>query len=459
VALLIENGRIIDGTGAQPMEGGVLIDGERIVAVGRDAVAAAQRREQVDRLDAAGCTVMPGLIDVHCHVTLGEPASNDELFFHRSPAYATLLAAWNIGKLLRAGVTSCFDVDGLFEIGPALRDGITAGIVEGPRMVAGTHALLTAVGGTAGRLIPDRGTIGYAEVVTSKDEMVRVVRRQIKHGADWIKIHATGLIPGHSGEIQVWSQSELRLVCETAHALGIPVCAHTRNASSAKDAALAGVDLLFHCTHLDDDAVEVIAKAGIPIAPTMTFLANLVDYGPRVGASPQAIDLFRAELEQSRRTLRALYDAGNRFMCGSETGFSITPNGHWHARELELLVRYLEISPLDAIRCGTHNGAAVMGKLAEHVGTLQVGKLADIIIVDGNPLESLAVLSDRRRLRHVFKGGRAVDLARPWPERTVFPREQVLTYGDRPLTWELVHGDEQLGSAHTSDRPYGGAAR
>ena len=165
---------------------------------------------------------MPGLIDAHCHITFGEPASNDELFFHRDQSTAALVAAFNVQKLLLAGVTGFLDADCLWNLGPALRDAIEAGIVDGPRMTAGMNALLTAAGGTAGRLIPDSGTAAYAHVVGDRDEMVRTTRQQIKHGADWVKIHVTGSLPNRTGELTVWTLDELRAVIDTAHDLDTP---------------------------------------------------------------------------------------------------------------------------------------------------------------------------------------------------------------------------------------------
>ena len=209
-ALLISGGNIIDGTGSQPQPNtDVLIEGDRIIAVGKNLVVEKSSEREVRRIDATGLTVMPGLIDAHTHITLGEPRTNDELFMHRDPATAAILAAYNVRKVLRAGVTSMFDVDGIFNIGPALRDSINAGVVEGPTMKSGSYALMTAVGGTAGKLIPDSGTAGYAEVVRNKEETVLAVRRQVKDGADCIKIHVTGSIPTRSGEIQVWTREEL----------------------------------------------------------------------------------------------------------------------------------------------------------------------------------------------------------------------------------------------------------
>jgi imidazolonepropionase-like amidohydrolase len=141
--------------------------------------------------------------------------------------------------------------------------------------------MLTAVGGTAGRLIPDGGQVGYAAVVTTIDEMVNETRRQIKYGADWIKIHATGSIPNRSGELQVWTLDEMKAVCDTAHALGVPVTAHCRNAASTRDAALAGVDLILHASYVDDEASRRSSTAGrrsarrSPSSPTSPTTATV----------------------------------------------------------------------------------------------------------------------------------------------------------------------------------------
>lgn len=201
--VLIAGGNVIDGTGSAPqLNTDVLIKGDRIVGVGKNLAIDPVDNASAERIDATGLTVMPGLIDAHVHVTLGEPRTNDELFMHRDAATSAMLAAYNVRKILKAGVTSMLDVDGIFNIGPALRDSINSGVVEGPTMRSGSYALMTAVGGTAGKLIPDSGTAGYAEVVRNKDEMVQVVRRQVKEGADIIKIHVTGAIPTRSGEIK-----------------------------------------------------------------------------------------------------------------------------------------------------------------------------------------------------------------------------------------------------------------
>ena len=433
-ATLIEHGTVIDGTGADPTpDTAVLVDGDEITAVGADAVAAAPA--DAARIDATGLTVMPGLIDAHCHATFDDVQSNDELFFHREPVRTTLLAAHNMPKFLLAGVTSIMDPDTAHGMGPALRDAIEAGVVEGPRMATGVQALLTSVGGTAGRLIPDDGQVGYAQVVNTRDEMVTWTRRHIKQGADWIKIHATGSIPTRPGELQVWSFDELKAVCDTAHELEVPVTAHCRNASSTLDSARAGVDLILHGSFMDEPALDAVVEAGAAVCPTFTFLANLADHGPTVGAGVGMRDIFRGEIEATAAIMRKAYDLGVPLLCGSESGFALTPYGHWHARELEVFVRDLQLTPLEAITCATANNALAM-RLEGRLGTIETGRLADVVVVDGDPSADVTVLQDRSNLRHVISRGVPVDLDRPWPSRKPMAGEKVANWADEILTWD-----------------------
>ena len=379
---------------------------------------------------------MPGLIDAHVHVTLGEPRTNDELFMHRDAATSAMLAAFNVRKVLKAGVTSMLDVDCIFNIGPALRDSINAGIVEGPTMRSGSYALMTAVGGTAGKLIPDSGTAGYAEVVRDKEEMVRVVRRQVKEGADIIKIHVTGSIPTRSGEIQVWTREELKVVCDTAHDLGVRVTAHCRGDKATLDAVMAGVDIIWHASFLGDAALEAIIDKKVPVGPVFTFLANLSEYGHKAGATSTAKSVFAGELEHTGSKLREAYDAGVKLLCGSESGFSMTPYGHWHAREMEVFVQHLGLTPLQAITCATKDNAVALDEDGE-TGCLASGYRADVLILEGDPSKNVSLLSDKSTFRHLFCRGKKVDLS-PIPARSLFRGEQTSSWSEIALTREVA---------------------
>ena len=361
--------------------------------------------------------------------------SNDELFFHRDPTLVALTSAQNLQKILRAGVTSFVDPDTAHGIGPSLRDAINAGVVTGPRMKTGVQALLTAVGGTAGRLIPNEGTVGYAQIVNSVDEVIMWTRRHIKSGADWIKIHATGSIPGRAGELLVWSEAELRASCDAAHELGVPVMAHCRSAASVTAAARAGVDLILHGSYMDDEGLEAVLEAGASLCPTFTFLANLADHGAKVGATPGMEEIFRGEIAATAKVMRKAYDAGARLLSGSESGFALTPYGHWHARELEIFVQELGLSPLEAITTATKNGAWAM-RMEDDLGTVEVGKLADVLVVDGDPLADITMLQDKRRLSEVICRGERTDLSAPWPEHDAIPGWKVGNWATEVLTWD-----------------------
>ena len=434
--LIVENGRIVDGLGNEPRVGDVVVAGDRIVAVGQGV---ASHAEGVERINATGMTVMPGLIDAHCHISFDEPSSNDELFFHRREGLAAIIAARNLQKVYRAGVTGILDPDSLYETSIDLRDAVEAGIVHGPRMAVGGNALLTSVGGTAGRLLPDEGRRGYGKVVRGPDEIVAEVRRQIKNGVDWIKVHVTGLTPRQqvTGELQVWNFDELRLVADTAHELDTPVVGHCRGATSIRDSARAGFDLILHATYMDEAALEAVIEAQSPIVPTFTFQANLADHGDAVNSSPGLRETFRREIEDSAAMLKRACAEGVPLLCGTESGFSLTPYGEWHYRELEIFVKDLEFTPLEAIRAGTSACARAL-RLDGETGAIEAGRLADVLIVDGDPSEDVTVLADRTRIKQVLIGGNSMPLGPIEPERGDPPGWRVGTHSDRILNYDFV---------------------
>ncbi len=446
--VLIHGGTVLDGSGAEPRPGEavLLVDG-RIAALGARAEEQAAALPDVTRVDATGRTVMPGLIDAHTHLSFGEPTGNDELFFHRTEAYSSMLSAHNAQKVLRAGVTGVLDADCLWNIGVELRDAIEAGFVEGPRMRAGGNALMTMLGGTAGRLIRDEGTTGYATVVHDVDGITREVRRQIKHGVDWIKVMVTGLIPSVKGpEVKVWNKREIQAVVDAAHELGTPVVGHCRNSVSTKESAEAGMDLIYHSSYMDDEALEAVVESGATLCPTFTLLGNLVDYGERVGTAPELLDVFKAELDVTGVMIDKAHRAGVRVITGSETGFAITPCGEWHARELEMLVQYAGFTPLEAVRAATADAAWAM-RMEGEVGVLREGLVADVIVVDGDPLADIGVLAREGAIVEVVKEGRRIDLSRPIPERRPRAGEKVSFLAACPLTRAFALEDTALAAA------------
>lgn len=425
---LIENGRVFTANSVDSGESALAFD-DKILALGADALVWALNRNDVTRIDANGMTVMPGLIDAHCHISFDEPHSNDELFFHRREGLSAIVAGYNVQKILRAGVTSLFDADTIFNVSLDVRDAIEGGVIDGPRMACGGNALFTSVGGTAGMLVPDEGAIGYLKVTRTRDEIVTEIRQQAKRGVDWIKIHVTGLIPRQrsEGEIQVWNADELMLAANTAHDLGLPIVGHCRNASSTRDAARAGFDMILHATFMDEEALAAVIETKTPIVPTLTFQAVLAEHGDKVGASAFLRDLFAKEISESCKQLRRAYDAGVPILSGTESGFSITPYGEWHWRELQVLVEHMGLTPAQALICGTRESARAL-KMEGQIGELTPGALADVIVVKGDVTSDVTLLGQPDGIVHVFKGGQRVDTDTPLPTRNALPSWRVSNY-------------------------------
>lgn len=412
--VLLKNASIIDGTGSAAYLGHIQIKDDRILSVSKQDITA--ENNSAESIDLEGKFIMPGLIDAHCHISFDEPKSNDELFFHRREGLAAIIAGTNALKVLQSGVTSFFDADSLYSVGVDLRDAIESGIVRGPKMAVGGNALITSAGGTAGRLIPDEGKRGYGAVVTSKDEIILEIRRQIKMGVDWIKIHVSGMVPRQTseGELQAWSLDELKLACDTAHELGIPVVGHCRGAGSVRDSLLAGMDMILHGTYMDEEGLELMIEKNIPLVPTFTFQANLIDYADKMDASKDYKDIFEKEIQDNVPMFRKAFEAGVPFLCGSETGFSVTPYGDWHYKELEVFVDKLGLTPLEAITCGTKNASQAMRR--DDLGVIAEGNIADLIVMSEDPSKDVSRLGNKDLIEKVFLNGKEVDLT-PAPKR------------------------------------------
>ncbi len=195
--------------------------------------------------------------------------------------------------------------------------------------------------------------------------------------------------------------------------------------------------MILHATYMDEEALEAVVDAKVPIVPTFTFQANLADFGEQIGASPYLIDVFKREIAESAVMLRRAYDLGVPLLCGSESGFSLTPYGDWHYRELEVFVRDLGMTALEAIKAATSANAVAL-RLDGETGAIEEGRLADILIVDGDPLNDVAVLADRSRIKHVLVGGQAMPLDPLSPTRQDPDGWRVGHYGDRILKYDYV---------------------
>lgn len=333
---VVTDGLIIDGTGAPPRVGTVAACNGRLTAVGDFDDKAIPRDADVTRVDATGKTVMPGLIDAHCHMTYGESRTEEEIDLYTSAEGRTLRAAWNAAKVLRAGVTSISQPGGSYFIGVGLRDAIAEGFVQGPRMAAAGRYLTTSNGLTD--WYPDsvgvpEGSIGI--LTNTMPQMIDEIRRQVKAGVDFIKIADSPL-----GEYQAFTNDELKALADLAHQLGKRITIHARGSAEVRAAVDAGFDWIMHGNAMSDDTIEALAESRIPLIPTLTLLANSTDYGKQIGVPTGLYEAWARLMDASAETLHRAHDAGVVFGAGTDSGFALTPYGEWHAHELTLLVDY-----------------------------------------------------------------------------------------------------------------------
>ena len=395
---LVRAARLIDGKGAVAEPGAVLVEGDRIVAVGSDAQAA-----DADRVvDLGDATLLPGLIDLHTHLTDEIGVHWEEVLITTTPAEAALHGAANALTTLRAGFTTVRDMGPTWPyVDVALRDVIDAGVLPGPRMlVAGNYVSATGGAGDARQfsLYVDVPTV--RNLADGVDQVRAAVRTNFKHGADFTKILATGAVlsQGLPPGAQQYSDAELAVAVEEAGRWGSFVASHAHGTEGIKASILAGVRTIDHGSMLDDEAVRMLAASSDTYYVPTLYVGVIV---PRDGAAlgvpePQ----IRRSTEMMRHrgaSFRRALDAG--LTIGFATDAGVFEHGH-NAREFAVRVEHGQ-SEMDAIVSATSVSAMIMGWDAD-VGAVEAGKYADLIAVPGNPLNDITLLE---RVAWVMKGG------------------------------------------------------
>jgi imidazolonepropionase-like amidohydrolase len=433
----IVGGKLIDGIADQPRTNASLrIKDGRIVAVWDGPRAPKQAEGPADRtIDATGKTVMPGLIDAHCHISYGEGRTAEEVDVYGGAEWAAVRAVWNCAKVLRAGVTSFCDPGSTWLVAVTARDAIASGMFPGPRIfAAGRH--IAADGGFADYFPSWLGMPVSAEGVLchNRDEMVREVRQQVKNRVDLVKISGDSQAQERKLDAgPCLSDEEMQAVVNTAHALGRKTTIHARYPETVLAAVRAGIDWVIHASYLREQDIGFVRDAGTPICPTFTFTANIVEWGRDVGVDPNYIEVKRRELDALARIQHRAHEAGITMLAGSEAGFSVTPYGEWHTRELEHFVKLIGMKPMAAIKAATANNAAAFGWKGE-VGTLEPGARADILVVDGDPLTDIAILSDATKITTILQDGIEVDRRQPISERRRMAHERGFSVSQQKLS-------------------------
>ena len=384
----------------------VIVEGERIA----DVVASGSAPvEGVQGLELPGHTVLPGLVDCHSHL-VGEPDGGHGYaeLLTRTGAQEALSGVRNARSTLLAGFTSVRDV-GTFRafVDVALRDAIDAGWVPGPRMkVAGAYVTCSGGGGDITGLAPDVEAVVPFElrvgVVDTVDEVRRAVRRVLHGGADLVKLIATGAVMTSGGipGAPELTEEQIRAAVDEAALYGADVAAHAHGAEGIKRAVRAGVRSVEHGSLMDDEAITLMRDAGTFLVADIYCGDYIAETGAAQGWSAETLRKNDETTQAQRDGFAACVEAGVRIAFGTDSG--IYPHG-FNARQFAYHVRYGQ-SPLDAIRSATLRAAELM-RWDDRIGQLTPGYLADLVAVEGNPLDDVALLED---VRFVMRGGEVV---------------------------------------------------
>ncbi|MGH9846547.1 MAG: amidohydrolase family protein [Blastocatellia bacterium] len=401
MAQLKLRGRLIDARSDQPLlNATIIIQNERVTAVGQNLPVPAG----AEVIDLGQATCLPGLMDLHAHILYEQKASAAQNYLNRSSARKAFDGLLNARKMLRAGFTTLRD-PGDFDAYYALveiRDAIARGDFIGPRLQVAPHAI-TSTGGHAdiNDLAADHAVHAFGKVANSPDEMRKAVREEIKYGADWIKLMASGGVMSMKDDprVQGFTDEELRAAVEETHRHGKKITVHAVGAGAIKSAVRAGVDSVEHGTLIDDEGIALMKARGTTLVPTLFVLNYIVEEGAQQGIPEENIAKGRSVLAERDPKIRKAFAAGVKVAFGSDTIF---PH-EWAAREFALLVK-LGLTPMQAMRAATINAAELLG-LDKELGTIEAGKRADLIAVAENPLDNIRVLE---AVKFVMKDGRVV---------------------------------------------------
>ena len=434
-------GKVIDGTGAEPVSAGaVAVMGDQIDWAGpADELPPRWTTEGTEVIDCTGRCILPGLVDAHTHLSFGEAQSEEELGIYTSVEYRSMLAGYHAAKVLKAGVTSASEAASTYSISVALRDAIEAGIVEGPRLSAAGRQITTHQGleDPFPSWVPFQPGVP-GTLVRNRDEILEAVRLQVKDGIDLIKVSgsADAALSNEPLSGAAFRAEEFDLLADEVHRLERHCAVHARTAESVKLSARAGFDWIFHASYMDEEGLDLVGERGIPLVPTLTLLFNMVEAAQgTVGVS--VVDVFKQEIDAASEILSRARRLGVEIIAGSESGLSLVPFGQWHARELEIFVTHLGMSPLEAIRAGTLAAARTLPRWRDKIGSIEQGKRADLLVVNGDPSVDITVLQQPSKIDMVFKDGRIVDPT-PVPDRRVLPFERTRIF----LAGRFVYDEE-----------------
>jgi imidazolonepropionase-like amidohydrolase len=406
---LFTNVRILDGTGTQqPYSGSVLVQGSRIRQVGRSTAPISPAGATV--IDGAGATLMPGMCEAHTHFSWNDAATLAAI--QSMPLEEHVLWCAKVeGRYLQAGFTSCL---GAACAKPRLdvvtRNAINSGQIPGPRYLAASQEI-TVPGGLGDETLPHLPfpEFSFGVNVNGAEDMRRVVRMFLKYGVDSIKLNLSGdnFTPQSPAETTWMTDAEVAAAAEEVKLRNKRIIVHARSAASVKQALRHGIRLIYHASFTDTETLDMLeaVRDEVFVAPGIAILYAMLNEAEAFGVTREmALGMgYQIEWDAALESLSKMHKRGIRVLPGGDYGFAFTPHCD-NARDLEYFVKHLGFTPMEAIVSTTKLGAEIMMQGGE-LGQIKDGYLADILLVDGDPLSNLSILRDQKKILAVMKDG------------------------------------------------------
>jgi len=398
---ILKNALLIDGNGDEPIENGcVIIEGAKIVYAGEDDSQEIQKYPDAELLDINGMTLMPGLIDTHVHLSLhGSPNYFNEMIME-SPSLAALKAVKKVNRILKSGFTTIRTMGDKGQIDIAMKTAVENGDILGSR-IRTSGMCLTITGGHGDMFPPHVEIQGMGRIVDGPVEARKAAREQIKAGADNIKLMATGggMSPGPPTVAQLTIE-EMQAAVEEANKYDKTTAAHAIGTEGIKNALKAGVRTIEHGSFLDAEGIDLLLAKDAYLVPTLAAFKT-IKYGKEGGVPEYTIEKVQYFQTAHTKNLKKAMAAGVKIVVGTDAGTPFNYHGE-SAYELECLVAN-GFSEMQAIQSATKTAAEAL--MLPDLGTIEKDKIADLIVIAGNPLEDIKILQDVEKIKMVFKEG------------------------------------------------------
>src|ERR1700744_1568186 len=395
-----------DGRGADAFPADVLVEGNRIKAIARKPERITADGAIV--IEAKGRTLIPGLVEGHAHISFGG-AVNDSDLGNIPPEEHMLLTARNAKTLLDHGFTSAYSAaTSKLRLDVVIRNAVNAGEFPGPRIRAGSPEI-TVTGGLGDERKAHMYYESFGMIADGVEEIKKVVRLCCREGVDNIKVNISGddLSPAAHGGLTVMREDEIQMAVDVARDFGKKVNCHARSAESVKRAVRCGVDVIYHCESADEEAIDLLesVKDRIFVGPAIGIIYSTLYEGEKFGfyRDSEVGRQMQRVIDTTAAVYTELRKRGVRVLIGGDYGFAQSPQGD-NARDLKHFVDLLGFSPNEALQCGTRIGGQVMG-LGKELGEVKEGYIADLLLLDGDPLKDIDLVVHTKNLHVIMKEG------------------------------------------------------